>query len=115
MNLLRKMVCYGLFLLVLPFAHASDSDKSAAGKLLIDKSYLVPAQILPPAPEFESSKGKAELLDIKTILSRVTPKERELAAKDAVTKNVSFFADTIKGFDIENLWNEYSTAKNSEN
>jgi acid phosphatase (class A) len=103
MNLLRKMACCGLFLLVLPFAHASDSDKTAAGKLLIDKSYLVPAQILPPAPEFESSKGKAELLDIKTILSRVTPKERELAAKDAVTKNVSFFADTIKGFDIESL------------
>jgi hypothetical protein len=47
------------FLLVLPFAHASDSDKTVADKLLIDKSHLVPAQILPPAPEFESIKGKA--------------------------------------------------------
>ena len=103
MNLLSRMVCAGLFLLAFPFAHASDSDKTALSNFLIDTTFLVPSQILPPAPEFESIKGKAELLDIKTTIKRVTPKERELAAKDAVTKNVSFFADTIKGFDIENL------------
>lgn len=102
MKRLSMLICAGL-LLTITITQAAEGDKTAAGTLLIDKTYLIPALVLPPAPEFESAKGKAELLDIKTTVKRVSAKERELAAKDALTKNVSFFADTIAGFDIEKL------------
>lgn len=102
MKRLNALICAG-FLLAIPLAHGADGDNAAAGRLLIDQAILMPALVLPPAPEFESAKGKAELLDIKTTVKRVTAKERELAAKDALTKNVSFFADTLPGFDIEKL------------
>jgi acid phosphatase (class A) len=101
MKRLMMLITFGL-LLATPMAFAGDNDKTMA-ELLIDKTYLVPASILPPAPEFESVKSKSELIDIKTLVSRVTKEERELAAKDALTKNVSFFADTVPGFEIENL------------
>lgn len=102
MNFLNKMMCIGL-LTILPVAHCMGSDKSISKPLLIDTTYLIPSRILPPPAEFESAKGKSELLELKTTLEKVTPKERELAAKDALTKNVSFFADTVKDFEIEKL------------
>lgn len=97
----NKALIVALFFAI-PLVQAAEEAKPS-GQLLIDKSFLTPALVLPPAPEFESAKGKAELLDIKTTVKRVTPKERELAAKDALTKNVSFFSDTVAGFDVEQL------------
>lgn len=91
-----------ILFLAIPSASAAKDDKTLA-ELLIDKTFLVPALVLPPAPESESVKGKSELIDIKTLVGRVSNQERELAAKDALTKNVSFFADTITGFDIDKL------------
>lgn len=102
MNRLYGLMCAGC-LLVIPSAWAGDALTHQTKPLMIDQTYFQPVQILPSAPGFETAKGKLELLDIKTTVLHVTSKERELAAKDAKTKDVSFFADTVPGFDIEKL------------
>ena len=102
MNLLSRLLCAGLFL-VTPLTYALDASKTVSSQILIDTAHLVPSQILPSAPELESVKGKAELLEIKTTVIQVSARARKLAAKDALTKEVTFFADTIQGFDIEKL------------
>lgn len=91
------------FFLLMPLAHASDAYKNSPQEILIDATHLIPSQILPFPPELDGPIGKSELAEIKIKATHANSKERELAAKDDVTKNVSFFSDTIKGFDIEKL------------
>lgn len=102
MKFISKQIVTALLLLI-PIAHVAEANKTSPKEILIDISFLIPKQILPSPPELDGSKGKSELLEIKTKLTHVNTAERELAAKDALTKNVSFFADTIEGFDIERL------------
>lgn len=102
MKFLGGQIVTILFLLI-SLAHASDANKTTPKDILIDAAHLIPSQILPPPPRLNGPRGKLELLEIKTKIAQISPRERELAVKDAVTKNVSFFADTIEGFDIEKL------------
>ncbi|SNX28713.1 acid phosphatase (class A) [Polynucleobacter meluiroseus] len=102
MKPLSQLLFVSLFL-TLTSAYAFDTDTPTTKSLLIDSVHLIPPQILPPAPGSDSAKGKVELLHIKTLVGRASTNERELATKDASTKNVSFFADVIPGFEIEKL------------
>lgn len=102
MKFISKKIVTAL-LLLMPIAHTAEANKTSPKGILIDTAYLIPNQLLPFPPELDGPKGKAELLEIKTKMVNTNSKERELAAKDALTKNVSFFADTIEGFDIEKL------------
>lgn len=102
MKFISKQIVTAL-LLLMPIVHAAEGNKTSPKEILIDVSYLIPNQILPSPPELDGLKGKAELLEIKTKIALISSRERELATKDAITKNVSFFADTIEGFDIEKL------------
>ena len=72
-------------------------------ELLIDTTYLVPAQILPNPPSADSQLTQNEIGEIKSIIVASSAKERGLAATDAMDKTAGFFADTITGFDLKNL------------
>jgi acid phosphatase (class A) len=97
-------VCLLGCLLWVNASHA-EANKQAQGnkQLLIDQTYLDPKFVLPPAPTPSSEKGRIELIDVKTLLAKVTPEQRRQAAKDATTKDVSFFADTVPNLDLSKL------------
>jgi len=91
-------------LLVAPTSQAESNTQQPTNKpLLLDRAYLEPKFLLPPAPDVTSDRGRQELLDIKNLLAHVTPEQKRLAALDAETQNVSFFADTVRGLDLEKL------------
>jgi acid phosphatase (class A) len=81
----------------------SNATQTNSKPLLIDQIHLEPKFLLPPAPTPTTAKGQIELLDIKNLVANVTPEQRQQAAKDAMTKNVSFFKDVVPGLDLEKL------------
>jgi acid phosphatase (class A) len=59
--------------------------------------------LLPPAPTPTTAQGRIELLEIKKLVADATPEQRRHAANDAMIQNVSVFADTVPGLDLEKL------------
>lgn len=72
-------------------------------ELLIQTTYLAPAQILPPPPAADSMLTRNEIAEVKAWVAKTTADEKALAAKDALDKTAGFFADTIAGFDLSKL------------
>lgn len=67
---------------------------------LLSQTDLSPAQILPPPPAADSELTRKEISEVKTWVSQASVQERQLAAKDANNKTVSFFSDSINGFNL---------------
>lgn len=72
-------------------------------ELLINMTELAPAKILPAPSSANSEFTLTELAEVKSMMSQASPAQRQLAIADAKEKSVGFFADTIKGFDIQRL------------
>lgn len=83
--------------------YTTEIGKPSSSQVFIDSKLFSPSIILPPAPFLDQFKGKSELIEVKTLVMNATQNEHELAIKDAKTKNVSFFGDTVQGFDIGKL------------
>lgn len=64
---------------------------------------MVPAALLPAPPAPETPQGQAELAMVRAAALHATPERRAKADKDGQTENVTFFADTIPGFDVAKL------------
>jgi len=101
MNNKFKILCV-FFSLVASVANA-DSEKKPQLKILIDQTYMVPGRILSPIPSLNSALGRLELSEVQLIVANATPDQTKFAARDAKNKTVSFFADTIKGLDLDKL------------
>jgi acid phosphatase (class A) len=99
MNALWKSALLSLTLVVCSPSIA-DAPKR---ELLIQTTYLAPAQILPPPPSADSVLTRDEIAEVKAWVAKTTPEEKALAAKDALDKTAGFFADTVSGFDLSKL------------
>jgi acid phosphatase (class A) len=64
---------------------------------------FVPAQILPAPPPDNSPDAEAERTYVKASMADATPAQREAAKKDAANESVRLFADTLPGFDLDQL------------
>lgn len=99
-----KWVYVCLLASVIP-VYAVDARSTAPqdNRLLIATSYLSPGLVLPPPPETGTPKAKSELLEVKRTAAGASAEQRRLATSDALTQNVGFFSDTVKGFNIDHL------------
>ena len=70
---------------------------------LLAPDALRPEWFMPAPPAVNSVQGQAELAEVKKISSEASPEVRAAADKDGATENVTFFADTVPGFDVAKL------------
>lgn len=71
--------------------------------VLIEATYLSPAQVLPSPPAVDSVATRTEIAEVKDWMRHATTEQRALAMKDAHNKTVGFFADVIPGFVLPDL------------
>lgn len=71
--------------------------------LYFDPSILRPQVILPPYYPDESPQARDERREVVAATANATPEQLALATKDATTRDIGFFADTIAGFDLSRL------------
>ncbi len=98
---MSKFLC-AVLAVITPLSFALGGTKQSYEQLLTINP-LYPPQILPSPSTFNHVIQGYELLEVKRIASSATARQRELAAKDAKTNNVSFFSDAISQFDINHL------------
>ncbi len=87
-------------------ASAQDAPKKAAAAepaALLAPDALRPEWLLPAPPADDSVQGQAELALVKKISSEASPEVKAAADKDGATENVTFYADTVPGFDVAKL------------
>jgi acid phosphatase (class A) len=70
---------------------------------LLAPDALRPEWLLPPPPADDSAQGQAELAEVKLIVSTASPEVKAAADHDGANENVTFFADTVMGFDVAKL------------
>ncbi|MES2097521.1 MAG: phosphatase PAP2 family protein [Pseudomonadota bacterium] len=70
---------------------------------LLTAADLDPVLVLPPPPATDSPQGRAELVELRTMLATGTPAERDAAAALGKTKDVSLFAGAVRGLDLTKL------------
>ncbi|MGV0954782.1 MAG: META domain-containing protein [Fluviibacter sp.] len=75
----------------------------AAEPIILVPGTFNPAQILPAPPADNSLEAEAERTTIKTAMADATPAQRAAAQKDAANESVRLFADTLPGFDLDQL------------
>ena len=95
--------CISLFILFVCFAPKSFSEQKLDGKLYIDQTTFKIETTLPPPFEEGSNQSKLELEVMKSMIAKLDLSQKELAIKDALNLNVSFFSDILPGFDIDKL------------
>ncbi|WVH09107.1 MAG: hypothetical protein EoVTN8_429 [Fluviibacter phosphoraccumulans EoVTN8] len=71
--------------------------------VMLPPGTFVPAQILPALPPDNSPDAEAERTYVKASMADATPAQREAAKKDAANESVRLFADTLPGFDLDQL------------
>ncbi|MFZ9616493.1 MAG: META domain-containing protein, partial [Fluviibacter sp.] len=71
--------------------------------VMLPPGTFVPAQILPAPPPDNSPDAEAERTYVKASMADATPAQREAAKKDAANESVRLFADTLPGFDLDQL------------
>jgi acid phosphatase (class A) len=82
---------------------ASHKTKTAGTPSLLAPDALRPEWLLPAPPADDSAQGQAELSEVKRIATEASPEVKAAADKDGATENVTFFADTLPGFDVARL------------
>jgi acid phosphatase (class A) len=82
---------------------AEKPQKTAEMPALLAPDALRPEWLLPAPPADDSVQGQAELAEVKRISNEASPEVKAAADKDGATENVTFFADTISGFDVAKL------------
>ena len=97
--MIRPIVLATALLVALP---ASAQDAKPAPDLLAPDA-LRPEWLLPAPPADDSVQGQAELALVKRISSEASPDVKAAADHDGATENVTFFADTVPGFDVAKL------------
>ena len=85
-----------IFLCITPPAFAKQP-------VILPPGIFVPAQILPAPPPDNSPDAEAERTYVKASMADATPAQREAAKKDAANESVKLFADTLPGFDLDQL------------
>lgn len=71
--------------------------------LILPPDTFNPAQILPAPPADDSAEAAAERAYIKAAFADATPEQRAQAQRDAANESVRLFADTIPGFNLDQL------------
>ena len=79
------------------------SKENLNSDFYLNKSDFNPVTILPSPSKSESEETKDEITIIKTRMSKLTQSQKDLAREDALNLSVTFFADTISGFNIDQL------------
>ena len=89
-------------LLIATFACLSTASW-AKQPLILPPGTFNPAQILPAPPADDTAEAEAERAYIKAAYTDATPEQRAAARQDAANESVRLFADTIPGFDLDQL------------
>ena len=89
-------------LLMIAFTCLSTSSW-AKQPLILPPDTFNPAQILPAPPADDSAEAAAERAYIKAAYADATPEQRAQAQRDAANESVRLFADTIPGFNLDQL------------
>ena len=89
-------------LLMITFTCLSTSSW-AKQPLILPSDTFNPAQILPAPPADDSAEAAAERAYIKAAYADATPEQRAQAQQDAASESVRLFADTIPGFNLDQL------------
>ena len=97
------MKLINIIFISLLFIQGINAKENLNETLYIHDGALKLESTLPPPPSSDSMQVQIELDTIKRIMAKLTNDQKELARKDALTQNVSFFSDTLTGFDIEKL------------
>lgn len=71
--------------------------------LILPVGTFNPAQILPAPPPDNAPEALAERAYIKAANQDASPKQMEAARRDAANESVRLFADTLPGFDLDQL------------
>ncbi len=79
------------------------STSWAKQPLILPPDAFNPAQILPAPPADDSAEAQAERAYIKAAYTDATPEQRAKAQRDAANESVRLFADTIPGFNLDQL------------
>ncbi len=97
-SLFSRLIFLLLFACFSSHAFSWENDNST---LYIDANLIKPSLFLPPPTD--SLETDQEIILIKNVMLNINIDQKMLAKSDAVTKNVSFFADVIPNFDINKL------------
>ena len=101
-SLQRSMNRLRSALLMIAFTCLSTSSW-AKEPLILPPDTFNPAQILPAPPADDSVEAAAERAYIKAAYVDATPEQRAQAQQDAANESVRLFADTIPGFNLDQL------------
>lgn len=101
-SLQRSMNRLRTALLMIAFTCLSTSSW-AKQPLILPPDAFSPAQILPAPPVDDSAEAQAERAYIKAAYTDATPEQRAKAQRDAANESVRLFADTIPGFNLDQL------------
>jgi acid phosphatase (class A) len=71
--------------------------------LILPPDTFNPAQILPAPPADDSLEAEVERAAIKAAYADATPEQRAQAQRDAANESLRLFADTIPGFNLDQL------------
>ncbi len=99
----RKIKWIYFIVLYVWFIPHSFSKEKLNSDFYFDKNIFNPELILPSPPQNSSVETKDEIEIIKTRMSKLNQRQKDLAIKDALNLSVIFFADTISGFNIDQL------------
>ena len=102
MHAYKDKVLMGVTLLLLLIPPCFAKEKMRGVPYMETSTFKIEA-ILPPPVETGSLQSKQELESMKRIMASLTQDQKDLAKKDALNLDVSFFADVIVGFDVDQL------------
>jgi acid phosphatase (class A) len=94
----RGLAAAGLALVAIAAGATDRKDPS-----LLAPGDLDPALVLPPPPATDSPQGRAELVELRTMLATSSPADRDAAAALGKIKDVSLFASAVPGLDLAKL------------
>lgn len=100
--LFRKQLAL-LYLLIIGFTQASYAGEKTALPIYLDNSFLSPALLMPSPPSPNSEELQNEIIVIKSSMAKLNEAQQKLAIEDAKNLSVTFFADTLQGFDVDKL------------
>jgi acid phosphatase (class A) len=103
MDLIKKNKSVIFFLLYLFGISLCASNEKSNHMLYIDEHLFNPETIMPWPPQNGSNESKAEIDLMKGIIAKLDQNQKDLAIKDALNLSVTFFADTLPGFEVDKL------------
>jgi acid phosphatase (class A) len=102
LNLFKK-IFFALCFSIIFYSSPSFSKEEQEDILYMDVGIFNLDSTIPPPPISSSFEYKLEIEFMKNRMAKLSDAQKDLAIKDAVNENSSFFSDTLPGFDISKL------------